>query len=207
MWILKESLHNDYVLGIWKIEEEENFFWGQFPLDEARLSTISNPSKRLEFLASRYVAAILSEVPKEALILNKANRAPYFPHLSYSISISHCDGYVAVLLGKNGNPVGLDIEICNEKIMRVADRFISEEEQAPDHQTILAQTLCWSVKEAVFKLLDIPGITFKSELRIQNWDKQTAEVAVEHTNFKGTVAVHYRVLEQIPGLVLAYTVQ
>jgi len=207
MWILKESLHNDCVLGIWKIEEEENFFLGQFPVDEARLASISHSAKRLEFLAARYVAAQLSEQPHAALILNKENRAPYFPHLAYGLSISHCNQYVAVLLHKKGKAVGVDIEISGEKITRVADRFISDEERAPQYPTHLAQTLCWSIKEAVFKLLDIPGITFKSELRIQDWDKQTAEVAVEHTNFNGTVKVHYRVQAQFPGLVLAYTVQ
>ncbi|MEY2897967.1 MAG: hypothetical protein RL138_20 [Bacteroidota bacterium] len=209
MWILREILEKDCLLGIWKIEEEENFFIGSFPIDEERLAKISNPAKRLEFLAARYVAAQLSEVPHEALVLNKENRAPYFAHLDYSLSISHCKGYVAALLHKKGKAVGLDIEMGSEKIARVAERFIEEKELPPHQQqdTLLAQTLCWSIKEAVFKCFDIPGITFKSELRIQSWQEETASIAIQHSRLQQTATVHYRVVADTLGLVLAYTVQ
>ena len=209
MWILRESLEKDCLLGIWKIEEEENFFIGSFPIDEERLSNISNPEKRLEFLASRYVVAQLSEVPHEALVLNKENRAPYFAHLDYSLSITHCKGYVAALIHKKGKAVGLDIELCSDKIARVAERFIEEKELPPHllQDTLLAQTLCWSIKEAVFKCYDIPGITFKSELIIQTWQEQSAAVAINHSHLKQKATISYRFVDDTVGLVMAYTVQ
>ena len=206
---MQERLEKDCLLGIWKIEEDENFFIGHFPVDEQRLATISNPEKRLEFLASRYVAALLSDVPNEALVLNKENRAPYFANLNYSLSISHCKGYAAVLLNKKGKAVGLDIELCSDKIARIAERFIDAKELPPKYlmNEVLAQTLCWSIKESVFKCFDIPGITFKSELIIQTWQEQSATVAIDHSLLKQTATVSYRVVNDTVGLVLAYTVQ
>ena len=65
----------------------------------------------------------------------------------YNISISHTRGYASVILSKLKN-VAVDIEYYSDRVARIADKFIREDEIATD---IASQLINWSVKETVYK--------------------------------------------------------
>lgn len=82
------------------------------------------------------------------------------------ISISHSKNAIAIAFSKT-HPIGLDIEHYNPKIWRIRNKFLSEFEQDSfdlnEEKTI---TTLWSIKEAVYKLMGIPGLSFKNAIKI-----------------------------------------
>ncbi|MFT5819001.1 MAG: phosphopantetheinyl transferase [Crocinitomix sp.] len=82
------------------------------------------------------------------------------------ISISHSSRTVAISHSVL-HPIGLDIEHFNPKIRRVQDKFLSlKEKNRFDLDNEENLTTLWSIKEAVYKLLDIAGLTFKGDIEV-----------------------------------------
>ncbi|MEP6514059.1 MAG: 4-phosphopantetheinyl transferase, partial [Parafilimonas sp.] len=81
-------------LGIWHIEEKENFFSDKIPLQQ----NITHPHKRLQHLAGRYLLKYLfPDFPYEEILIADT-RKPYLPGEQYHFSISHCGDYAAVIV-------------------------------------------------------------------------------------------------------------
>ena len=100
-------------LGIWKIEETEEFFKGNVPQHR----DVTHPHKRLQHLAGRFLLQFLfPDFPYE-LIQIADTRKPFLPDEQYHFSISHCGDYAAAIVSKDKR-VGIDIEIPVEKISR-----------------------------------------------------------------------------------------
>jgi len=75
--------------------------------------------------------------------------------------------------------LGVDIEFFKEKIERIAHKFIHEsEEPLLGKNRITNLTNIWSLKEAIYKLEDIPGLRFKEDMQVQNFSP------------KGKIVVH-----------------
>ena len=101
------------------------------------------------------------------------------PYISKGhISISHSKNKIAIAYSKDCE-IGLDIEHFNDKIFRIASKFISPYEHAhfdlSNHQLL---TTIWSIKEAVYKLVNIPGLRFKEDICVLEIEK-TNRVEVE----------------------------
>ena len=110
-------------LGVWKIEETESFFRGNVPLHR----DVTHPHKRLQHLAGRFLLQYLfPDFPYYLIQIAETNK-PYLPNEQYHFSISHCGDYAAAIVSRK-NRVGVDIEIPVEKIFRIQDKFLSEEE-------------------------------------------------------------------------------
>lgn len=87
--------------------------------------------------------------------------APYF------ISISHSNDY-AVIIVSHENQVAIDIEKIDERVIRVAHKFIRDDEQVPSaaFQT-MAYTIIWSAKETLYKHYGKKELDFKQHLSIE----------------------------------------
>ena len=82
------------------------------------------------------------------------------------ISISHSGRTIAISYS-NQHPIGLDIEHFNPKISRVQNKFLSPiEKERFDLNGKENMTTLWSIKEAVYKLLDIEGLSFKEDIEV-----------------------------------------
>lgn len=79
----------------------------------------------------------------------------------YNISISHSlnrnSGYVVVMLSKN-HEVGIDIEYRSNRIMKISDRFLREDEKPSSVEDNL---IYWCAKEAVYKLFSSEDLTYQ----------------------------------------------
>lgn len=83
------------------------------------------------------------------------------------ISISHSKQTVAISYSVM-HPIGLDIEHFNPKIGRIQNKFLSlKEKNRFDLDNEENLTTLWSIKEAVYKLLDIEGLSFKGDIEVQ----------------------------------------
>jgi phosphopantetheinyl transferase (holo-ACP synthase) len=84
------------------------------------------------------------------------------------ISISHSGSSILIGYSKN-REIGLDIEHFNPKIALIRHKFLSKNEiSSYDTTNLKVLTSIWSIKEAVYKMLDISGLSFKEEIDIQS---------------------------------------
>lgn len=91
------------------------------------------------------------------------------------ISISHSKNVVAIAHHYN-HLVGIDVEHYQPKIKMIAKKFLSEEDLL-NTDSIEDLTLAWSLKEAVYKMERIPGLSFKENIHI-NIIGEKADVVV-----------------------------
>lgn len=158
-------------LAIWKIEEDENFFLEFVPLQRS----ITHPHKRLQHLAGRYLLTHLFPQFPINLIQIADTRKPFLRDEVYHFSISHCGDYAAAVVSATER-VGIDIEITSPKILKIAHKFLHEEEDhllkncsnhtGSENACVTMVTLLWSAKEAMFKWWGGGGVDFSEMLRV-----------------------------------------
>jgi phosphopantetheinyl transferase (holo-ACP synthase) len=83
------------------------------------------------------------------------------------ISISHSGYQVAVALSET-IPIGLDIQLPVDKVMRLTDKFATEQEKRTTDNPEKAVFL-WAAKEAVYKAAGYQGLPFK-QIHIERQD-------------------------------------
>jgi phosphopantetheinyl transferase len=167
--VYQHTINNNTKLGLWHIEEPEEFFLAKVPLKR----DVTHPHKRLQHLAGRYLLPLLFEdFPLEEILIADT-RKPFLPDEQYHFSISHCGNYAAAI-ASSGQRVGIDIEIPTEKIFRIIHKFLNEdekrflEEQMSTSQLLQLATLLWSSKEAMFKWFGQGGVDFRKHMCINS---------------------------------------
>ena len=111
------------------------------------------------------------------------------PHLidKKHISITHSHHFSAIIV--SNEVVGIDIEMQREKILKIAHKFVNEEElnrlQKTDlNDYIKKLTVKWGAKEAIFKIKNEKGISFKDDIQVAPFElNQTQTIA--DLNFNG----------------------
>src|SRR3982751_6210437 len=110
-------------LGIWKIEENEEFFKSNVPQHR----DVTHPHKRLQHLAGRFLLQYLFPNFPYELVQIAETRRPFLPGEQYHFSISHCGDYAAAIVSKNSR-VGIDVELCASKVALIRQKFLSPDE-------------------------------------------------------------------------------
>lgn len=86
------------------------------------------------------------------------------------ISISNTKDFVAVIYHPE-KLVGIDIEIPSERILKIAPKFVNEQERLwtdkNQTETYLNNYKIWCVKESIFKLIGGGGIDFKEHINVK----------------------------------------
>jgi phosphopantetheinyl transferase len=190
-------------LGIWKIEETEEFFKGNVPQHR----DVTHPHKRLQHLAGRFLLQFLFPDFPYQLIQIADTRRPFLPGEQYHFSISHCGDYAAAIVSKERR-VGIDIEIPVEKIIRIRDKFLSVDEKkkwsvngaAPDVRTI---TLLWSCKESVFKWYGDGGVDFSEQIQLKDQDREKKIIDCFFSKNQSSISIQYNLFDH---LILAWVV-
>lgn len=120
----QQKIDDDTRLGIWKIEEPAEFFLHNVPVHRA----VTHPHKMLQHLAGRFLLQFLFPGFPYDQVQVADTRKPFVVNEAYHFSISHCGDYAAAIVSRNRR-VGIDIEIPVEKIQRIRQKFLSEEEE------------------------------------------------------------------------------
>lgn len=206
----QHQINENTRLGIWKIEESEEFFRGNVPLHR----DVTHPHKRLQHLAGRFLLQFLFPDFPYDLIQIADTRKPFLPGEQYHFSISHCGDYAAAIVSRSSR-VGIDIEIPVEKIMRVREKFLSIEENvqfsmfygqsSTDSRTPDSRlpTLLWSAKEAVFKWYGEGAVDFRQHIRLQRIHEGSETIDCFFAKTNTGLSIHYR---RFDSLVLAWVV-
>ena len=137
--------------------------------EQERLTTIHSQKKQREFLAIRHLLQ-QAQLPTTALYYTPEGK----PQLEGSyISITHSHDFVMIALSPR--PVGIDIERCTPRILRLAPRFTPW--QAPPDMDELTQiqayTQLWTIKEALYKIADQPSVRFYEDLQVPHFQALT----------------------------------
>lgn len=97
------------------------------------------------------------------------------PHLidEKYISITHSHHFSAIIVSNEA--VGIDIEMQREKILKIAHKFVNDEELNRLQRTnssdfIKKLTIKWGAKEAIFKIKNEKGISFKDHIQVDPFE-------------------------------------
>ena len=205
----QQQINENTRLGVWKIEETEEFFKGNVPQHR----DVTHPHKRLQHLAGRFLLQYLfSDFPYE-LIQIADTRKPFLPDAQYHFSISHCGDYAAAIVSKESR-VGIDVEIPVEKIEKIIYKFLSAKEldrfnlvpgagKITGVENFNEVTTLWSAKEAVFKWYGDGGVDFRKQIQLLNRNDENKTIDCFFSKSESELVVNYK---QFDGLVLAWVV-
>lgn len=156
-------------------------FDGDVLLEEAR-ERFKAASRRLEWLSVR---RLMHELGIKSPIAYLPSGRPYLKDDARHISISHTRGYAAVAISEL-NPIGIDIEQRTDKVCRVRKKFLSREEKLFSllaKNNVEAMLVVWTTKEAMFKLIDKPGIDFAEHLHVASFELEEEGCFQAHETF------------------------
>ncbi|HEY6503124.1 MAG TPA: 4'-phosphopantetheinyl transferase superfamily protein [Chitinophagaceae bacterium] len=191
-------------LGIWKIEETEEFFKGNVPQHR----DVTHPHKRLQHLAGRFLLQFLfPDFPYE-LVQIADTRKPFLPNEQYHFSISHCGDYAAAIVSRDKR-VGIDVEIPVEKIGTIMYKFLTAKEHEifslipgnPGINSYQEPTILWSAKEAVFKWYGDGGVDFRKQIQLLKQNEGAETIDCFFLKSQANLVIHYR---RFDHLVLAW---
>lgn len=130
---------------------------------------------------------------------------PYFLDGKH-VSITHSH-YFSALIISDGS-VGIDIEMQRDKIVRIADKFVNETElnrlKSFDIEDYIKKlTVKWGAKEAIFKIRNEKGISFKDHIQVNPFEieDQKTTAILEMENIKQQFYIYF---EDFEGFILVY---
>ncbi len=196
----QHQINENTRLGVWKIEESEEFFKGNVPLHR----DVTHPHKRLQHLAGRFLLQFLFPAFPYELIQIADTRKPFLADEQFHFSISHCGDYAAAIVSRS-NRVGIDVELAKPVVAQLVPKFLSEEEQKMlEEQHIVEQsTLLWSAKESVFKWYGDGAVDFRRHIQLQKINEGLGTVDCFFAKNETSLSICFR---KFDALVLAWVV-
>jgi len=182
--ITKHYLNEFSILGVWKIEEDQNALLDLVSLDineRKKYDGFSSTSRKLEFLSVR---ALLCElIGKDAKIVYNKNNKPFLNDGSRFISISHSHNLTAILLSTN-EKVGIDLEFMSTNIAALAFKFINRKEKVTKEidERRYHLYIHWCAKEALYKICDKEGISIRNNITIDPFKVSESGVIKGHVH-------------------------
>ncbi|SHF73308.1 Phosphopantetheinyl transferase [Flavobacterium fluvii] len=197
---------------IWEITESFEELLGKVVLKEKtqlRLNGMKSEMHQRAFLSVRMLIQEIGftdhdlhydEFGKPYLSPNKCHTEPV------EVSITHSHHFSAIIISEE--TVGIDIELQREKIIRIADKFVNEKElnrlQRFDAEDYIKKlTVKWGAKEAIFKIRNEKGISFKDHIQVNPFeigDKETIAF-LEMENIQQQFCIYF---EEFQGFTLVY---
>jgi phosphopantetheinyl transferase len=158
---------------VWKITESLEELMEKVVLKEKsqlRLSKMKSEMHQRAFLSVRLLLkkACYSDCELHYDEFGK----PYFLDGKH-ISISHSHHFSTIII--SNQIVGIDIEMQREKIISIADKFVNTAELKHlnrfNVQDYIKQlTITWGAKEAIFKIQNEKGISFKDHIQLSSFE-------------------------------------
>ena len=178
-----------------ELVESDSFL---YPNEIKALQEIKNKARKKEFIGVRQLR---NAIAKNQEIFYDLNRKPLLVNSRNEISISHSKQ--SICIGISNINIGIDLEVPSERVLRIKSKFLHNEEQKFfDKNSSDEMTLLWTIKEAAYKYVNQPGLSFKNNIRV---------IAKEDTEFICRIHKLNHVIEVgmaheiIDGQILTYT--
>jgi phosphopantetheinyl transferase len=167
------ELPHETKVGIWHIEEKDTELEKRLQLDAeelALLASIKDTKRYQHWLGSRVLLRTMLETDEFISLKSDARHKPYIENFPHEVSISHSGEFAAVIISKEYE-VGTDIEKISPKVLKVAPRFLNENElmllDGLDEEARMERGIIfWSAKESLYKLYARGNVRFRTELVI-----------------------------------------
>ena len=104
-----------------------------------------------------------------------ANGKPYFVNASIHFSVSHCNGFAACVISEEG-PVGIDIELIQDRIKKVADikeDYAYSNEYLQMYLALRSKSFEMDLNHNEYKFEYCPTATFEN---YKNWNVLLKEI-------------------------------
>ena len=190
---------------VWKITESYQELFASVIVNPTNLIRLGKMKSELHQRAFLSVRRLFQEIGHTDLDL-------YYdafgkPHIKGEkhISITHSHEFSAIIISDEF--VGIDMELQRDKIMRIADKFVDEEFQYLDQNNkeeyIKKLTVIWGAKEAIFKIRNEKGISFKHHIKVKPFLLTGGQIIAE-LHFQNIVQEFELFYEEIEGFGLVY---
>jgi phosphopantetheinyl transferase len=201
------SLPDTSLVLIWKVTETYQELFDTVTLTEEsefRLQSMKSASHQKGFLAVRKLLQTAGYTDFDMFYETTGK-----PNLldDHYISVTHSFDFAAIIISEK--KCGIDIEKKRDKIIQIADKFISETEanfvSSDIKNEVELLTIIWCVKESLYKLVGLPGVSFKQNIEVlpfkTNQNKVTATVEITDKTLSFTTY-----FEPVETFLLAYAI-
>ena len=198
------TVNPDTSVYIWKIEEDFDTLSKDILLTEYCVNRVNGMKSELHrrgFMSVRQLLAVAGYTDQDLFYDIQGK-----PHLKDGrfISITHSYTFSAIIL--SNRPVGVDIEMQRDKILRIAHKFTPFEQYktlANIEAVIRKLTIVWGAKESLYKLYAQEGLSFLKHIDIQDFlfdDKKTTGLI----NYKGAISNYQLYFMEFEGFTCVY---
>ena len=142
------------------------------PDERAAAAAFGSERRRREYLTWR--AIVRRELGRDVRIAYDAVGAPVLVGRGEHLSVSHCDGRVAVCI--SARRCAVDIEPVTRSFGRVRSRYMTSEEQALADDPLLPAAV-WCAKETLYKYAGRRELDLLRDLRITEADLAAGRLA------------------------------
>jgi 4'-phosphopantetheinyl transferase len=205
-------IENSSQILIWKITESYEQLFESVQLKEKsllRLQSMKSELHQRAFLSVRMLLKIAgySDFDLHYDSSGKPHLKPNNCHTeqtsseqsrSVEVSISHSHEFSTIIISPQ--KVGIDIEMQRDKIIKIASKFCHSEfdflpknVEAEKEEYIKNLTLIWGTKEAVFKIVNVAGVSFKNHIQVYPFenDKQKTTALLEIDSVKQEFDIYF----------------
>ncbi len=131
--------------------------------EKKRHESIRNQHKKNEFSTTRKLKYLLFG---NLEIIYRQDGSPFIKEIDSYLSISHSNDYVGIAVSRDR--LGFDLELISDKATRVAKKFCNTTESLIfDIDSPFEMSLLWSFKESLYKISDIRGLSFLTDIFIE----------------------------------------
>lgn len=195
--IYEQFISEDAHILIWEITETVEELSSMLSnLDDyvVDFQKMGTAKRQLEFLTTRIAINLMLE--QDVIVIYDLAGKPHLKDNLFNISISHTKNWVAVMTHPSKN-VGIDIECISDRVSKVYPKFLSDKEQrhltAKDNNT-QKLLLAWSAKEAIYKIIGMDAVDFKTQLELYPFDfYNEGTLNIEHLPTKNVFQLSYKV--------------
>ena len=198
------SVGNTTQILVWKVTESYTELLEQVILNESNRMRLDGMKSQMHQRAFLSVRKLLQETGHTDLDLYYDEFGKPHLHGEKHISITHSHNFSAIIV--SDETVGIDIELQRNKIIRIADKFCDLEFQFLDRDSdeyIRKLIVIWGAKEAIFKIRNEKGISFKDHILVQSFelDAKQNNAKLHFNNVVKDFNIHF---EEIEDFTLVY---
>jgi 4'-phosphopantetheinyl transferase len=192
------------LIGLWLMEESLDELTREWNFTENQLIAYASrvtEKRKKEWLATRLLLKLLLDSEQE--IYYTLEGKPCITD-GPSISISHSEHYLAILLDSSKN-TGIDIQRISKKLTKAKDYFLqaAEIQQLTNPDDAIELTVYWGAKEAVFKYIGLASTNLKDDVTVKPFrlsgeglitalitnQTNTEEIVLRYTHFDDYIMV------------------
>ena len=180
------TVNNSTKVLIWKIEEsfkELSLGINLTMENQERIDAMKSELHQRGFLSIRHLLKKVG-LTDEDVIYDEFGK----PHLKNGkyISISHSFTFTGIIVSDKV-PVGIDIEMQRDKILKIAHKFtpFQEYKTIANHSALISKlTIVWGAKESLYKIYGKKKLRFLENMYIEDFkfedEKTTGEIRFEN---------------------------